>query len=179
MSIKFCIFSAHIECFAKNCLLTLAIFVSFEDECTAQKGKKPLLQMHIKILFCIFMIHRVINGRCVSYPSYCWGTYGPIDLQRKKVYFVLNTSTEYCRSLAHRYISHRSKEHWNISDRHKSHRQKCRRSNEMTPVTSVKCVYLSGEVLRPLAFVAYHRLNPKYLHDLVLLQYCSQRKGTV
>ncbi len=37
--------------------------------------------------------------------------YRPIDLQRKKVYIVLNTSTESCRSMAHKYISHRSKNH--------------------------------------------------------------------
>jgi hypothetical protein len=33
----------------------------------------------------------------------------------------------------HRLICHRPKYHWNISDRLKSHRQKYRRSNEITP----------------------------------------------
>ncbi len=34
---------------------------------TAQKGRKPLLQMHINILYCIYsgtrMLHRVLNGQ--------------------------------------------------------------------------------------------------------------------
>ncbi len=61
---------------------------------------------------------------------------------------MLHSSTESCRSMAHRYVSHRSKEHWNISDRHKYHRQKSHRINEMTPLSAWN-THSIDEILEP------------------------------